>query len=67
MASVARVNIRKVEMIEGKAPGNLPVYRRWWFWVALALIVLVVASLLTNVADRATDVSKPGLPVPEAR
>ena len=41
---------------------RLPVYRRWWFWLALALIVLLILSVATNLPDRVTDAPKPALP-----
>jgi hypothetical protein len=41
---------------------RLPVYRRWWFWLALALVVLLILSLVTNLPEHVTDAPKPALP-----
>lgn len=43
-------------------PERRPVYRRWWFWIALALIVLLILSVAFDLPERATDAPKPALP-----
>ena len=46
---------------------NLRLYRRWWFWIVLATLVLGAVAWWTNLEEHATDSPKGPLPMEQSR